>query len=148
MALKHSPRPIGQWLNRSGALQQLVAGCQEHLALLSLVRSRLPDPLCDHCCAASLNGSQLVLRVDSPAWSGRLRLMQGRLKQELGQLDLDVQQVKVVVSPQSLAPRPPLRPAQSALSTENAQLIESLAEGVSNPELQQALGRLARHRST
>ncbi|MEO5342160.1 MAG: DciA family protein [Gammaproteobacteria bacterium SHHR-1] len=141
------PRTLADWLRKAPGLKGLVNDCQQQLQLLQLVRSRLPDPLCDHCCSASLNGSQLVLGVDSPAWSGRLRLLQGRLKLELGQLDMPIQQVKVVVIPQSALPRPPLRPAQEALSRHNAQLIQSLAEQVENPQLKQSLGRLARHRS-
>lgn len=145
MPARPIPRPLAQWLRSEGTIKELVQGCQRQQELLTLVRSRLPDPLCDHCCAANLQGSQLILAVDSPAWSGRLRLMQGKLRQELAPLGINPGTVKVVVRPCNPARREARHERLEPLSPANARLIAELAQRIANPTLGQALARLASH---
>jgi hypothetical protein len=118
---------------------------REQIELLQLVRSRLPDPLCDHCCAASINDKELRLQVDSPAWAGRLRFMQGVLKQALQQVGIPISTLKVGTTPGDQSPirrhRPPLAP----LTQDNAGLIQQSAADVADPALRDALSRLAGH---
>lgn len=142
-----SSRRISQLLASSPDLKRLKQEAQDNESLLHLVKSRLPDPLCDHCIAASLNGGTLQLMVDSPAWNTRLRYMQASLLQTLAQAGLAIQGLKVITR----YLHPPTEPARvpriaQGLCTENAELIRQTAAGIEDEGLRQALERIARHR--
>lgn len=143
--MKSQPRPLGHWLNNSVKLKRLLENCQQHSDLLALVKSRLPDPLCEHCCAASLNDAELVLAIDSPVWSGRLRFMQGNLTQQLGQVGIRITSMKVNTIPLNQPAKVASRPHQSPLSDENARMIGEISASIENPDLKAALNRLAKH---
>lgn len=145
MALKSQPRTLAHWLENSAPLKQLLSGCRQHADLLTLVKSRLPDPLCEHCCAAGLNGSELVVSTDSPAWTGRLRFMQGTLARQLSQVGIHIESMKVNTLPINRQLKQATHPRQSPLSNKNARLIEEISESIGNPDLQAALNRLAKH---
>lgn len=141
-----SSRRISQLLASSPDLKRLRQEAQENESLLHLVKSRLPDPLCDHCIAASLDGATLQLMVDSPAWNTRLRYLQGNLIQALAQADLAIRGLKVItrgLNPPAETAREP-RTAQS-LCMENAALIRQTAASIRDEGLRQALERIARH---
>lgn len=141
------PRSFSQLFSNNAELRKLQARAGENESLLHLVKSRLPDPVCDHCIAASLDGAVLQLIVDSPAWNTRLRFMQGTLVQTLEQAGMSIRQLKIITrSPdRPESPRTP-RIAQ-ALCEENAELIRQTAACIKDAELRQALERIARHSS-
>jgi hypothetical protein len=145
MAVKSKPRRLDLLLKQSKPLKQLLLDCQQHTELLQLVKSRLPDPLCEHCCFARINQRELALAVDSPAWSSRLRFMQRGLLQELTSLGIEVTSLKVSVQPTRQPAKTPARPGQRPLSDDNARLIQRLAEHISDAHLKNSLQRLTRH---
>ncbi|NIR28599.1 MAG: DUF721 domain-containing protein [Gammaproteobacteria bacterium] len=111
-----------------------------------LVRQHLGTPLNRHCRLANLTPRTVVLHADSPVWSARLRYrtpdILALLRRRLKQPGLREAQVRVR-PPAQPAPRPPARPR---LSAGTAALLHSVAEGIEDPRLRQALRRLARHR--
>ncbi len=112
--------------------------------LTATVRDCLPLPCADHCSVANLDGNRLVLAVDSPAWSARLRFHVPELTKTLKQHQgLSIRQVRVVVSP-SIDTIAPKRRARSDISHKSAELLKQSAAGIEDPGLRAALLRLAR----
>ena len=111
------------------------------------VAAALPARLLHHCRVASRRGTQLVLQVDSPAWATRLRYQVPALLEHLqahGWPGLTQARVRVRVG----QPEPVPPPAQRAvMSRESAELLRTVAEDCSDPDLRAAWGRLARHGS-
>lgn len=138
-------RPIAHWLQASETLRQLLQQSREQLELLQLVRSRLPDPLCDHCRSAALHGTELHLTVDSPAWAGRLRFMQGTLQQALRQVGIPISTLKVATNPGDPLPKRRHRPPLGTLSPNIAEMIRQSAAATADPALRDALSRLSGH---
>jgi hypothetical protein len=137
------PRPLKQLFSGNEGLGALKQRAEDNEALLHLVKSRLPDPLCDHCIGASLHHQILQLVVDSPVWNTRLRFLQGTLFQALALTDIRATGLKVITRPMETAvkERPP-RTAQH-LSSENARILKESAANIKNEALQQAMVRLA-----
>ena len=142
---KTKPLHISKLIGSSNALEQLVSSARHNDQLLVSVRSRLPDPLGDHCVGALLSNQNLTLFVDSPTWTTRLRFLAEELKQQLAPLNIFFHQLKVkTVHPHLRHKIQSYRPAE--LSDENAALIKQCAETVSEPGLRAALSRLGNHK--
>jgi hypothetical protein len=60
-------------------------------SLAALVQRELPEPLGSHVVGAARRDDDLVVMVDSAAWSARVRYAGPRLKQRLGELGEPVQ---------------------------------------------------------
>lgn len=54
-------------------VDRLVSRAAEVSALTASVREHLPEPIRPHVVSATMNGSTLVVTVDSAAWSARVR---------------------------------------------------------------------------
>lgn len=111
------------------------------------LRDCIPAECCNHCRVAGIFGDTLVLIVDSPSWSARVRFYSPRIishfrdlgKSEVGRIRT---RVGIVRTSGPAAPRrdPPLR-----MPAETARGFASLAHDTDDPELRQALARLAAH---
>jgi hypothetical protein len=82
----------------SPGLDALVRKASEARSLTSRVQSELPEPVRPHVLSASRRDNDLVVIVDSAAWSARVRYAGRRLKSQLeagGEPAIDKVRVKV-----------------------------------------------------
>ena len=128
----------------NGVLQRLHARSRMLRALDEALRRQLGSPLDRHCQLANLRADTVVLHVDSPAWSTRVRFLTPQLLEFFRhQRDsAGVSQIKIVVRlPRSHGRQ---RTASRArLSHEGASVIRALALATEESPLRQALLRLA-----
>ena len=128
------PAHIVQRVGQIAALEEALADC-------------LPPDCCRHCRVAGINGDTLVLVVDSPNWSARIRFHGHQIVrhfQNSGKSGLRQVRIRVgpIARPEPPAPRrdQPLR-----LPTEAARGFAALARATEDTELKRALARLAAH---
>ncbi len=104
------------------------------------------EPMAAHSEPTHYEGGRLTVAADGPAWASRIRQQDAAL---LRALHADpalgaLRAIKVIVRPTtspaaaSVAPTPP----PSRISPKAAQLVRSIAESVSDPQLRAALERL------
>lgn len=147
MSTKH-PRSIAKIIEQVGISghSSLTAQVRQLAVLEQQVRTCLPADLAEHFQVAGLRDGCLRLATDSPAWAARLRFQAPRLVQQLTlQGTTGLRSVQVRIIPPSKQPMPPVRKVH--LAAENALLLEQTAQAIEDPELAQALRRLARHRT-
>lgn len=138
------PVVTATFLRASPLMRELTASIQEQGRLLSLVRSLLPAPLCDHCLFVRSGSRGLVIYTDSSVWASRLRYLSNDLCLKLRERGHPFGKINVRILP---AERPRQRPARIAnsLSAANAELMLSVAQDIQDPDLRAALERLSRH---
>ncbi len=144
MARKARNQHISEVLASCEHLKSLVHATRQQEALLHLVKSRLPDPLCDHCMGAQLEDNSLTLLTDSPAWRNRLHFLQGQLRQALAAVGTPFQRLEVkVVAPDHQRPVQKLREKPNAIPSQAADALRHAAESNLDPGLKNALMRLS-----
>lgn len=101
-----------------------------------------------HVRVAHLGNGRLLLHADSTAWSTRLRYLVPQLLRCLRQNTVlaDLQHIEVRVTPSAQPATPVTRPV--VLSADNAAILDSTANSISDPALRAALKRLARRGRT
>jgi len=112
------------------------------------LKKQLPHELQNHCYANNLANKCLILMVDSPAWSSKLRFIQPSLEQAL------VQQYPEIINALKIKVRPATRPENTqpdkdksfrpALSDTSRSIIQDMAEGMDDSDLKESLIRLAK----
>lgn len=140
-----SPVAVQALISRAdGPLARLRDQAGELARLDRLLATLLPEPLSRHVRACAVHAGQLVLQVDAPAWSTRLRLEQQRLLEQLRglpeQATLSSMRVTVAAAAQP-AERAPRKPEISAAA---AQALAQCAESQTDPALRASLTRLSR----
>jgi hypothetical protein len=70
-------------------LDRLARQAEAADSLTRLVRNQLPEPLRSHVVSASRREADLVVIVDSAAWSARVRYAGRALKQQLAEAGVD-----------------------------------------------------------
>ena len=125
-------------------LRRLHARARVLRALDEALGRQLGSPLNSHCHLANIRADTVVLHVDSPAWSTRVRFLTPRLLEFFrAQRDsAGVDQIKVVVRLPD-AYREKRVVARSRLSATGASVIRALAVGTEEAPLRAALLRLA-----
>ena len=146
--MNHSKsKSLTKWLQTpSEQLSPLLTQVRLLHRVTKILRGALGNPLAEHCQAANLDGTTLVISTDSSAWAAQLRY---RLTTLLSQLqdrsDLPaIEQLRIRVLPGNVAPPAPAA-RRLAISSEAAAVISHVAENTTDPQLQAALRRLARH---
>lgn len=131
---------------KSSAAHGLIQHSIKLQYLEQLVQDSLPKSLSAHCKMANYSGNRLVLHVDSAIWSSKLRFhiptMEYELKEhhEFSQL----KQIIIKTKPSYNRHEPAMR--QKASMTKNtADVLNNLADYVTNEELARALRKLSRH---
>lgn len=141
-----SSTPIYKLLKaQKGDVAELVTHARQLGHLSSIVQAMLDSSLADHCHLAHFDGARMVIVADSPAWATRLRFSVDTLVSQLQQYSNKfhrLSKIEVAVRPQ-LPDLPQGEVVERSISVEAAQYIEESASGVSDPELKQALQRLA-----
>lgn len=115
--------------------------------LSSLITQCLDPAIAQHCQLANVRGDTLVIQSDSPGWASKLRYLGPQIINCLQQHQRlrAIKRIKVRVAPLAQPIERSVRRMQ--LSPENAQLIDSLADSITDQALGAALRRLASHRS-
>ncbi|MGD8576364.1 MAG: DUF721 domain-containing protein [Thiohalophilus sp.] len=145
------PIPLYKLLRgEKNQLADLVTTARELRQLDNLLSTVLDQPLTDHCRIARYDAETLVIQVDSPVWSSRLRYYIPTLLQELKQNIQSLQglkSIKLHVAP--ILPAPAEKPpANREISPAASRDIQAMAEAIEDPDLREALLRLARPRRT
>lgn len=117
-----------------------------HRLTLSL-RMQLPATLASHCWVASIDNRTLTIITDDPGHASLLRFQQYEIlkqfNQELGlAVRVCLNRLKIKIRKTTSEPKQPT-PA-TPLSGPSARHIDECAEHVQDPELKEALRRLAR----
>ena len=127
-------------------LQAVLNHSQRLETLNRVLRGCIPAPLNQHCQVANLRDNILVLHADSSAWALKLRYGSRTLLQQLrqrGMPGLDTIEVKVRPPNPTLHRPEKIRSVQ--MSAKTAQLLDSIASGINDSPLKNALQRLAQH---
>ena len=132
-------------LGKKGEVAHLVTQGRELQRLTRLLQNELDSSLAPHCRVGQFAPPRLTIVVDSPAWSTRLRFQSTGLIRQLQKKYKefqDVSNIEVKIYPARLQRRaPPSTPRQ--ISPAAAKDITQMANSIDNPNLKQALLRLA-----
>lgn len=111
--------------------------------LTKIVRSSLPAECREHVSVADIRDMQLILVTDSPVWSSRLRLYHNNILEMLKtHADVHLSQVKIrQTHPRQTARKPVV--TNRYLTDNSAKLLKQTADSIDDPDLQQALTKLA-----
>ncbi|MEK1940400.1 MAG: DciA family protein [Pseudomonas sp.] len=134
-ALLRDAKPLQALINQAHRLDHLQR----------LVESQLQPAAREHCHVASWREGCLLLIVTDGHWATRLRYQQRRLERQLQALEPFRNLNRILFKVQPRVGVAKLRGHTMTLSTETAEGIQEVAEGISDPGLRAALERLARH---
>ena len=138
-------KPLHTLLRSRRVLAQLGSKLAQQDSFLRRVRDLLEPPLAHHCTGAILHGAVLTLLVESPVWASRLRYLAPQLHKQLSRQGIALQRINIKIALQGHTPAQRKHPRARPLSLQNAQLLQSTAEGMSDDKLKAALLRLSRH---
>ncbi len=131
-------------------LQALFAHVHRLQTLNRMLRGALGEPLGPHISLCNIRTDTAIVTADSPAWLTQLRYQAPTvlhiLKSQPGLESL--RKVRFKVQPASEPAGPTSPPRRAALSPSGAEMLGSAAEGIQDPELAEALRRLALNGST
>ncbi|WP_297528563.1 DciA family protein [Thiohalobacter sp.] len=139
------PVSIGRFLEPVGktGFARLADRSRRLMRLGRAIEALLPLEFSGRVRVGNLSSKQLILFVESPEWSARLRFHLGDLKRRLArEHGLEVAQVGVRVLPPE---RPQPRRGRPRLGDEAARALEGTATSIGDEKLAAALRRLARH---
>lgn len=139
--MARSPKSVRHLLKDKPTLKRLELEISAQKALLARIRLSVPDDLALHCAAAQIQGRQLVLHTDSPAWATRLRYIAPQLLSLLRPDYPSMSEIKIKVLIHRSAAPPPRRPARK--SDIAAAIIHDSALDTKPEPLRDALLRLS-----
>ncbi|MCW8955294.1 MAG: DUF721 domain-containing protein [Gammaproteobacteria bacterium] len=127
---------------------QLVNKARNLDKLRHLVHACLPDNCKPHVQLAGIKDNCLVLIIDSPVWSSRIRLYTNNILDMLKEHNLaDVQQIRIRLS--QVEPTKPERVFEKRqLDEHSSKLINQTADSIDDPALKQALRKLAANKKS
>lgn len=144
-----SSRPIGKvFKDASDELATLITRTKQLKRFTSQLRRHLDAELAPHCYIGNLEKSSLTIMVDSAAWATKLRFVAPTLIAPLRQespVFSEIKQIMVKVLTPTPESEVSIHTQGPQMNEENARGIESLADDIDDPALQQALHKLARH---
>ncbi|MDX1443615.1 MAG: DUF721 domain-containing protein [Gammaproteobacteria bacterium] len=118
--------------------------------LAELTREAVPEPMRPHVLACAVRNRTLILFTDNAAWASQLRFIQPAILDAIAdRTGHRLDSVRLKVQQAASSERPADSSSQSGkpdreISERSRALIESAADGISDPELAAALQRLAR----
>ncbi len=126
-------------------LQPLFAHAHRLQTLNRMLRGALGEPLGPHVSLCNIRADIAVVTADSPAWLTQLRYQAPTVLHILqSQPGLEsLRKVRFKVQPASEPAEPTSPPRRAILSPSGAETLGSAAEGIQDPELAEALRRLA-----
>jgi len=123
--------------------QQILKKANQLKHLNQSVKASIPTDCREHMEVAGVRDKQLIILTDSPVWQTRLRLYSQAMLEALHQhAGIKLNQVKFRLKPPTrIIPEEP--PEQRILSPQSAEVIEQMANCISDPGLQLALHKLS-----
>ena len=146
-----SPITIHKLLsNADGDVASLITRARLLARYSKWLASVLPVPLGEHAVVADIQGNKLVIGVDNAAWATKIRFLTPDLIEKLTSKFKELKYIEQIIThvmPLQLATPDNTKVAveKPHLSQQNAALIQSLAETIDDPNLKEALLRLASH---
>ena len=142
-----SPTKLGAIVSQNSLLRQLFREAGNQQGVSERVSQAIDPSLRDHVRFALLRDETLILIADTSAWAARLRFDVANIKRRFATLpDFPrVTNIRVKVAAAVPVTALPQRRAQ-AISESVARDVEVQAETIEDPELREAMLRLARHR--
>ncbi len=141
------PKQINKLLRRKNSkVASLITQARKLEFLNNKLLDLLPLPLPHHCHLAKIDQQTLVIVVDSPTWSARLRYcipdLLTKLKHQ-SQYFIPIKNIEIKVNPkwhiqtqrQTLKPKP--------ISNKTAQCLKDTANSIENKAIKNALLKLA-----
>lgn len=135
------PRRLRQLLRHSQGLEKIFREVRLQHQVLADVQALLAPAIAAHCVAAQITRQNLVLHTDSPAWATRLRFLTPQLLSQLRGRYPGLASIRLHLLPQNAAKPTPKRPPRH--SAHGGELIRAGAATVADPDLRDALERLA-----
>ncbi|VAW58117.1 hypothetical protein MNBD_GAMMA11-3068 [hydrothermal vent metagenome] len=107
------------------------------------IKVSLPPDCHEHVDVVGIRGNQLIILTDSPVWRTRLRMMSQTMLEALHQhTGLKLNRVNIrMAPPQRVIEKP--SPPHRVLSQQSSDIITQTARCIPDPDLQQALLKLA-----
>jgi hypothetical protein len=103
----------------------------------------LPENLAGHCKVVNLKNETLILATTSSAWATRLRFAGPELLKQLRcQFPVNLKSLRIQVQPEVTEGSPAPRP-KPKLSMHSGDLLVQTAKTIDDPDLKEALYRLA-----
>ena len=138
------PVPLRSFLESNRQFGNLLSQVRASQRTTEYVRHLLPTELASHLTAALRERDRLVLFAASPVWASRLRFAVPALR---ASLDAPVRNINIRIAPEGgIAPTRERRSSQVRfLSQQSADQIRNIATAIADPQLSQALRRLASH---
>ena len=120
---------------------------------IPFIRSVLPPEFHDHVKVANIRNNSLILVTDSPVWTTRLRQLSSHILQALKDNSSNLPKTQIIHHIQiqtryhAGGSPPPKRIAKHRpkLSRNTAERLSQSAESIDDPELKEALSRLAKN---
>ena len=135
--------------NQDQGLNRLISQARLLTEVKIIVNQVIDYQIAEHTDVAKVQGGLLTLICDSSVWATRLRYMEPQIIKKLHQFSMlkKLKKIEIKVRPSTLPvseqPDKPKRRAE--LSQDAANKILSDSEAISDPILQSALKKLARH---
>lgn len=118
---------------------------QQLQSILTALKSALPEDCQSHIEVGGIRDNQLVVLTDSTVWQTRLRMYsQGMLESVQQHTELRLSRLIIKISPPR-RPAPEEHHPRRIISQKSADIIEKTAQGIDDPELRNALKKLAKH---
>ncbi len=140
------PKQVAKILNGPGAssLQPLLSYANYLQNQSKRLRDSLSEPIASHIALANIRHGVATIVVDSSTWLGKVRYLAPTIQQTLIKQGLMINKVVFKADPTYHLGRkfehpPAVMPATAG------ELLHDFANSVSNPKLQAALHRLAKH---
>ena len=123
--------------------QQILKKAKQLRHLNQAVKASVPTDCREHMEIAGIRDKQLIILTDSAVWQTRLRLYSQTMLEALHQHSgIKLNQVKLRLNPpKRFVPEEPTE--QRILSPESADVIEQMANCITDPDLQLALHKLS-----
>ncbi|MBE0509686.1 MAG: DUF721 domain-containing protein [Chromatiales bacterium] len=145
----NTPRTLNKLIHASGndTLDRLLLRGKQLLQIEHRVLACLDIEAATHCRLLNLRDGELILGVDSPAWSSRLRYQIPSLLDCARRLEglAGLKAIQLKLLPKSEIPLTPPR-ENMQMSRESALTLQSCAQHISHPPLRVALEALAARR--
>jgi hypothetical protein len=141
-----SSKPVSRILASSNSgLQPLLERAHFLQALTRILRDSLEPSLAEHITLSNLRDDTAIISADTPAWLTKIRYLAPIILQQLKQQPglEGLRKVQFRVQPHTETAQPTQPPRRATLSSNGAQVLASAAEGIHDPELANALRRLA-----
>ncbi len=144
---KSEPNCISTVIKKDGTLTLLCKKTDLIQSANRILTQILPQPLHEHCQVANINNRVITISTDNAVWATQLRYQHQTITKAL-QASPNFKQiefVKIRLSPPKTQKVKPCRtPLMSATVSDT---INASANSVTNPQLKEALLRLAKNRS-